>query len=50
MLQTEHGFCQENGPERGQMPDWYPNEKMMVIPVCLKGRCRSSGFVVILSY
>ena len=29
---------------------WYPNEKMVVIPVCLNGRCCSSGCVGIVSY
>ena len=27
LLQPEHGFCQQNGPERHQVQDWYPNEK-----------------------
>ena len=27
MLQPERGFCQQNGPERGQVQDWHPNEK-----------------------
>ena len=35
MLQPEHGFCQQNGPENGQVEDWYSNEKMVVLPVCL---------------
>ena len=34
LLQPEHGFYQEN---------WHPNEKMVVVPVCLNGRCCSSG-------
>ena len=37
LLQPEHGHCQQNGPERGQL--LYPNEKILVIPVCLNGRC-----------
>ena len=41
MFQSKHGFCQNNGPERGQTQDWYPNEKMVVEPVCLNGRCCS---------
>ena len=45
----EHGFCQQNGPERGQVQDWYPNEKMMVVFVCLN-RCCSPGCVRIVSY
>ena len=24
LLQPEHGICQQNGPERGQVQDWYP--------------------------
>ena len=47
---TEHGFCQQNGAERGQVQDWYPNEKMVVVPVCLNGRCCSPGCVRIISY
>ena len=27
LLLPEHGFCQQNGSERGQVQDWYPNEK-----------------------
>ena len=38
-----YGFCQKNGSERGQTQDWYMNEKMVVLPACLKGRCCSSG-------
>ena len=49
LLQPEHGFCQQNGPERGQVQDWYPNEKMVVVPVCLN-RCCSPGCVRIVSY
>ena len=43
LLQPEHGFCQQNGPECGQLKDWYPDEKMVVVSVCLNGRCKSSG-------
>ena len=43
LLQPEHGFCQKNGSERGQTQDWHMNEKMVVVPACLKGRCCSSG-------
>ena len=39
MLQPDNGFCQQNGPERGLVQDWYPNEKMVVVPVCLRNRC-----------
>ena len=27
LLQPEHGFCQQNGPERGKLQDWYPDEE-----------------------
>ena len=37
LLQPEHGFCQQDGAECGQVQDWYPNEKMVVVPVCLNG-------------
>ena len=50
LLQPEHDFCQQNGAERGQVQDWYPNEKMMVVPICLSNRCCSSGRMGILSY
>ena len=45
LLQPEYGFFQQNGSERGQVQDWYPNEKMVVVPVCLNDRCCSSGCV-----
>ena len=32
LFQPELGFCQNNGSERGQTQDWYPNEKMVVVP------------------
>ena len=37
LLQPEQGFCQQNGPERRQLQDWYQDEKykMMVVPWCL---------------
>ena len=41
LLQPEHGFCQQNGPEHGQLQDWYPDENMLVVPFCLNGRCCS---------
>ena len=47
---NKHGFCQQNGPERGQVQDWYPNEKMVVVPVCLNGRCCFPGCVPFVSY
>ena len=45
LLQPEHGFCQQNGLERGQVQDWHTNEKMGVVPVCMNGRCCSSGWM-----
>ena len=50
LLQLEHGFCQQNGLERGQVQDWYPNEKMVVVPVSLNGRRCSSGCMGIVLY
>ena len=32
LFQPELGFCQNNGLECGQTQDWYPNEKMVVVP------------------
>ena len=32
LLQPEHGFCQQNGPEHGQLQDWYPDEKWWLSP------------------
>ena len=32
MLQLNIEFCQQNGPERGQVEDWHLTEKMMVVP------------------
>ena len=49
-VQPEHWFCQMNGPERGQVQNWYPNEKMVVVPVCLNGRSCSLLCMVIISY
>ena len=45
LLQPEHGFCQKICSEQGQTQDWYPNEKMVVVRVCLNDRCCSSGCV-----
>ena len=42
LLQLEHGFCQQNGIERVKVQDWHPNEKMMVVFVCLNSRWYSS--------
>ena len=50
LLQAEHGFCQQNEPERGQLQDWYLDEKMMVVPVSLNGRCCSLGCAGIVSF
>ena len=30
---------QQNGPDRDQVQDWYPGEKMVVDPTCLNGGC-----------
>ena len=35
MLKPEHEFCQQNGPEPVQLQEWYPDEIMVVVPVCL---------------
>ena len=43
LIQPEHGCCHQNVPERGQLRDWYPDEKMMVLLVCLNGRCCTQG-------
>ena len=43
-------FCQQNGPERGQVKYWYTNEKKVMVHVCLNGRSCSSGWVGIVSY
>ena len=50
MFQSKHGFCQNNGSERGQTQDWYPNEKMVVVPVCLNSRCCSLERVGLVLY
>ena len=47
LKRPEHGFCQQNGPRRSQMQDWYPNEKLVVVPVCLNGRCFSQDVWVL---
>ena len=44
LLQLEHEFCQQNGSQRGQLQDWYPDGKMMVVPVCWNGRCINKDF------
>ena len=43
LLQPEHGFSQQNGLERGQIQDWYPNERMVVVPVCLNSDVALQG-------
>ena len=35
LFQTEHGFCQKNRSDRGQIQDWYPYEKMVLVPIFL---------------
>ena len=35
-LQLDNGFCQQNRAEHGQIKDWCPTEKMMVVPNCLQ--------------
>ena len=50
LLQPEHMCCQQNRAERGQVSDWHPNEKMVVVPVGLNVRCCSSVCVGIVSY
>ena len=50
VLQPDHGFCLKNGSERGQAQGWYPNDKMLLVPVCLSGRCCSTGYVDIVLY
>ena len=50
LLQPEHGFCQQNRPERGELQDWHPDEKMVVVLIYLNGRCFSSGCEGIISY
>ena len=47
---NNHGFCQQNGPKCGQLQDWYPCEKMIVVPVSWNGECCSSGCVDIVPY
>ena len=42
--------CQKNGPEHGQLQDWYPDEEIVVVPICLNGRCFSSRCEGIVSY
>ena len=46
LLQPDHEFCLKSGSERGQTQNWYPNEKMVMVPVCLKGICCSSECMV----
>ena len=48
--QPEHEFCRQNKTERGQVQDWYLNEKMVVSPVYLDGHCCSSEWVGVVSY
>ena len=50
LLQREHGLFRQDGPERFQVQDWYPNEKVVVVAVCLNGRCCFSECVGLVSY
>ena len=43
LLQPEQGFFPKDGPESFQVPDWYPNVKMVVVPVCLHVSCFDVG-------
>ena len=36
-------FFSKDGPESFQVIDWYPNEKMVVVPVCLYVPCFDVG-------
>ena len=49
LLQPEHGFCQQNESKHDQLQDWYPDETMVVAPVCLNRICCSSGCLSIIS-
>ena len=50
MVQPEHGLCQQNGLVRDQVQGWYPNEKIVVVFVCLSNRRCSSGHMGIVLY
>ena len=51
LLQPEHGFFfRQNGPERFHVQDWYPNEKMVMVHVCLNGWCCFSECLGVASY
>ena len=50
LLQPEYGLYQKNGSSGGQTHDWYMNENMMVVVVCLNGRCCFSGCVGVVLY
>ena len=49
LLQPEHGFCQ-HGPKRDQLRDWYPDEKIMVVPIRLNRTGCPSGCEGIVTY
>ena len=50
LLQPEYVFFWQNGPEHCQVQDWYLNEKMVVVPVCLNGwPCSSECVSVVLT-
>ena len=47
---TRTCFFGKNRPERFQVQDWYPNQKMVVVPACWNGRYCSSECVDVVSY
>ena len=48
LLQPELGFA--NRMDQNMARYWYPNEKMVVVPVCLNGRRCYSACMGIVSY
>ena len=34
-----------NGMDKNMAKYWYPNEKMVVVPICLNGSCCHSGYM-----
>ena len=42
--------CMTKSMDENVTKYWYPNEKMVVVPVCLNGTCCSSGCVGIAWY
>ena len=39
-----------NGMNKNVTKYWYPNEKMVAVPVGLNGRCCHSGYMGIVTY